>query len=117
MKDPITLQQFFTLLKAKQKPYEDALISTMQDKVNWIRKTSTYDLNQRQRESLERDKNLITCAETYIAIQQQIISHLFEKLEQAQTETAFCYADKLAAEQSLRDYIQKNHEGKVQSAA
>lgn len=112
----LNLKYFFGLIKAKQKPFEDALLTAMQDKVNWIRKTSTYDLNQRQRESLERDKVLVTTADTYIGIQQQIISHLFQMLEQEQQYTAAHFADKLQAEQALRDLIKKQN-GDIHTAA
>lgn len=113
----LNLKYFFGLVKAKQKPYEDALIASMQEKVNWIRKTSTYDLNQRQKDSLERDKALVVTTENYIAIQQQIIAHLFQMLEQEQAHTAAHLADKLEAEQTLRNFIKQNHEGQVHSAA
>jgi hypothetical protein len=111
----INLKHFFSLVKAQQKPGEDALLEAMQEKVNWIKKTSTYDLNQRQKVMLEKDKALVVAVENYIAIQHRIINHLFEKLETSQLEAATHFNDKIYAEASLRNYIQQN--GKVQPAA
>lgn len=113
----LDLKVFFDLVKAKQKPYEDVLLVAMQKKVDWIKKTSTYDLNQRQKESIERDKTLIAATETYLAVQNQIITHLFEKLEQAQLEIGAHLFDKQAAEEALKNHIKKQQNGEVQSAA
>lgn len=113
----LNLKHFFELVKAQQKPYETALISAMQDKVDWIKKYNTYDLNQRQKEALERDKALVVVTENYVTVQHKIITSLFSQLEQAQTEAAAHFADKLKAEQALRDLIQKNYERSIQPAA
>lgn len=115
--DKCNLKYFIGLIKIKQAPFEDDLIAKMQAKVDWIKKTSTYDLNQRQKDSLQKDKDLVVAVETYISIQNQIITHLFEKLEILQTEAGTHLADKLHAEQSLRDLIKQQHDREVQPAA
>lgn len=113
----LNLDRFFNLIKVKAAPFEDDLIAKMQAKVDWIKKTSGYDLNQRQRDSLERDKALVVATENYISIQHQIITHLFQKLELAQTEIASHLSDKLTAEQQLRDLIAKQNEREIQQPA
>lgn len=112
-----SLKYFSGLIKIKQAPFEDDLIAKMQAKVDWIKKTSGYDLNQRQRESLERDKALVLSVEAYVSIQHQIITHLFEKLEQAQTECAAHLSDKHHAEKELQDFIKRHNEREIQPTA
>jgi predicted metal-dependent hydrolase len=105
----LNLKLFFGLIKTKQQPFEKNLITALQQKVTWIKKTSTYDLNQRQKDSLQRDRDLVLAIETYLAIQHQIISHLFEKLETAQAETAALLHDKHEAESRLQNLIKRQY--------
>ena len=113
------LNVLIALIKKQQEPFETALAGAMQEKVNWIRKMNGLPLTSRQKESLERDKNLIVAAENYLNIQQKVIARLFEQLEQALNINSQLLADKLAADQTLINYIERimNDEGKVQPAA
>ena len=118
------IRKFFELLKIKIQPHEDALTKAMQLKVDWIKKASTYNLNDAQRQSIARDKALIATAENYISIQQEIIAHLFTRLEHCaaeieglKTDAAFLLTDKLNAEQDLQTLIKAQHEAReVQQA-
>lgn len=119
-----TLKKFFSLLKIKQQPHEDFLTAAIQSKVDQIKKYNSYNLNDRQRETLGKDKTLIRAVDSYVGIQHEIITHLFQKLEAAaaeieglKTDAAALYADKLTAEKALTDYIQQNEARKIYPAA
>ena len=80
------LKTFFNLVKVKQQPYEDYLTATLQDKVNWLKKYSTYNLNDRQKQSIAKDADLVKAVDGYVGIQHEIITHLFGKLEEYAAE-------------------------------
>lgn len=118
-----SLKHFFTLVKAKQQPYEDALIANMQGKVDAVKRQSTYNLTDNQKKALERDKALIAATEGYVSIQHEIISHLFRMLEEAYIQLeipAAILAEAMKAAEEEQNNIQTNqsqNEGEVHTAA
>jgi len=123
MLTPETLKKFFDLVKAKQQPYEDALTANMQGKVDAIKRQSTYNLTDNQKKALERDKALLAATEGYVSIQHEIISHLFQMLEEAYTQleipaAILAEAMKVAKEeQNDQQTNQIQNEGEVHTAA
>lgn len=118
------LKTFFNLVKVKQQPYEDYLTAAMQEKINWLKKYSTYNLNDRQKQSIAKDTDLIKAVDSYVGVQHEIISHLFGKLEESAGEIEMLKLDagvmlgeKLAAEKALQDYIRQQHDREIHPAA
>lgn len=118
------LKIFFNLVKVKQQPFEDYLTTAMQDKINWLKKYNSYNLNDRQKQSLAKDTDLIKAVDSYVGVQHEIITHLFNRLEDYAAEVEMLRLDagvmlgeKLAAEKALQDYIRQQHDREIQPAA